>query len=103
MPRLRGPAPLPAPADGLLDEVNAKLRLGVKSHVVGDLGLAPALHVSAPLLGQIQRPAQRQRPAFADGVQRDAELAVADLPQRPGILALDPGRALSVLDEPRVI
>ena len=91
------------PADGLLDKIDTELRLGLKHDVLGDLGLASSLRVGAPFLRQIQRPAQRQRPALTDGVQRHGKLAVADLAQRPGILALDPRGALAVLDEPRVV
>ena len=36
-------------------------------------------------------------------VQRHPDLAVTDLPQRPGILALDPRQVLAVLREPGVI
>ena len=36
-------------------------------------------------------------------MQRDRDLAVADLAQRPGVLALDPGRVLAVLGDPGVV
>jgi len=91
------------PASRLLAQARRQRGLRLEPHRVGDLRLAPPLAIPAPLLGQIQRPAQRQRAPLADRVYRDRNLAVADLAERARVLALHPRRVLAVLDDPGVV
>ncbi len=94
---------LNVPARRLLNQLDGQLRLGLELNLMRDLRLAPALRIRTPLLWQIQSPAQRHRPLPTDSVQRHADLAVAGLPQPPGVLALDPRRVLAVLRKPCAI
>ena len=71
--------------------------------MLGDLRRGASFGILAPLLGQIQRPAQRHRPLGADRMHRDVDLAVADLAEGAGVLALDPWRAHPVLGEAGVV
>src|SRR5271155_1933357 len=91
------------PASGALYELHPELRLGLEGDLIGDLRLVPSLFISAPVLRQIQRPAQRHRPARTDRVHRDPDLAVTRLAQRPRVLALDTWRVLAVLRKPGVV
>ena len=75
-----------------------KLGLRLEDDRIGDLRLAPPETITAPLLGQIQTPAQRQRAALADRVHADRDLAVTDLAERARVLALHPRRVPAVLD-----
>ena len=70
------------PAGRLLAEAGGKLGLRLEADRVRDLRLPPSLQVVAPLMGQVKAPAERQRPPLADRVQRDRDLAVADLAER---------------------
>src|ERR1017187_9952340 len=82
------------PASGALYELHPELRLGLEGDPIGDLRLVPSLFISAPVLRQIQRPAQRHRPPRTNRVHRDPDLAVTRLAQRPRVLALDTWRVL---------
>jgi hypothetical protein len=53
------------PAGRLLDQRARQMRLRLEDDAVGDLRLLPPLAILAPLLGQVQAPAQRQRAALA--------------------------------------
>src|SRR5439155_26182613 len=85
------------PAGRLFADAGRKCGLGLKADLVRDLRLAPTEEVVAPLLGQIQAPAQRQRAARADRMHADRDLAVADLAERARVLALHSRRVLAVL------
>src|SRR5207249_4147549 len=78
------------PSGRLRAEVGGKRRLRLETDLLGDLRLAPPLLVVAPFLGQIQRPAQRQRAPPPDCAHADRDLAVTDLAERARVLALHP-------------
>src|SRR5207248_11759809 len=86
-----------------LDQRAGKLRLRLEDDALGDLRFPPPLPVVAPLLGQVEAPAERQRSPLADRVHADRDLAVADLTERARVLALDPRRMLAILNDPRVV
>jgi hypothetical protein len=91
------------PSPGALDQLSRELVLRLERHLVGDLRLTPPVGVLAPLLGEVQRPPQRDRARLPDCVQRHPDLAVRDLPERARILPLDTRRVLAVLRKPGVI
>ena len=99
----RGSAPPGSPSRPPARQSAASCGFVWKHDLLGDLRLAPAPPILAPLLGQVQRPAQRQRPPLTDRVHRHRDLAVADLAQRARVLALHPRRVLAVLDDPGVV
>ena len=86
-----------------LDQRRGELRLRLEDDAGGDLRPPTPLVVDAPLLRQIEREAERQRPPLADRVQADRDLAVADLAQSARVLALHPRRVRAVLRDAGVV
>jgi len=91
------------PAGRLLAEVGGERGLRLEADPVGDLRLLPPLAVVAPLLGQVEAPAERQRAPLTNRVHAHRDLAVADLAERARVLPLHSRRVLAVLDDPGVI
>lgn len=70
---------------------------------VRDAGPAAAVRISRPFLGQVQLPVQRARGGVRRGVNTDRNLTVRPLPERPAVLAGDPGRGPAALGKRHIV
>ena len=90
-------------AVGAGQHVQSELRLGREPHPAGDTGGRAPVGVLGPR-GRHVELAVHQRPAARGAIgQEHPELTVVDLPAGTGVLALHPGRAHALLDEPGVV
>ena len=88
------------PAGRLLAQLARELRLGLEDDLVGDLRLPPPRAVVAPLLGQIQPPAQRQRPPLPTACTLTVIWQLPILPSVPEYWRFTPGECLPSLTIP---
>src|SRR5215218_3670562 len=80
-----------------------QLGLGAHPDLLWHSGPLAALLVMSPLLGQIQLPVDESLTPKGGIGQKHPDLAVLRLAGGAGVLALDPGAALALLDEARLI
>jgi len=81
----------------------AQLRLGLEAHLIGDTGRPAARPVVGPGFGQVQVPVDQRHPTGGRIRQEDRDLAVLLFAGGAGVLALDPGRAVTLLHKARLI
>jgi len=98
--------PLPRQMPGLTrpaQQAQAQLGLCLIADLIRHTGLATALPVARPRLGQIQRLVHQGMSSLRDVGQKHAHLAVGDLSQRAAILPSHPNRLLALFGEAGLI
>jgi hypothetical protein len=88
---------------GALEHRLAQLRLGLEAHVLADPGRSAPGSVVGPAGRQVQVPVDERDAVWGGVGQEHRDLAVLLLAGRAGVLALHPGRAVTLLDEAGLI
>jgi hypothetical protein len=92
-----------ARGDGPFEHRLAQLRLGLEGHLVGDACRPAARRVLGPGRGEVQVAVDQGDPSGCRVGQEHRDLAVLVLADRPGVLALDPGRTVALLHKARLV
>src|SRR5512142_595149 len=92
------PVEVQAVADGAVVQLQADLPLGPVGHVVGDAGLAAAVAVLRPVLGQEQFAVEQVVEVVAGVAQMDRHDAVLELADGAAVLTLHTGGLVPLLD-----